>query len=229
MVTHLYFDFFGTLVYFQPEIQKITPSRTLNRLQLMGSPIDSSSFLKLFEQVMTTLEEKANLDFIEYSMEEKFEIILKELRITNFHQQVLTEIGWDFCLDWSDSVSYIPDIAKFITDLAKQYRLSIVSNTNSKFLVKHHLKQMGLLQHFNNIVLSIEHGRRKPCTTIFKAALDFDGVSSERSIFIGDSFEADYKGASAVGMKPILIDSKNKWSAQTNLRVQHLFDIRKYI
>jgi len=53
---------------------------------------------------------------------------------------------------------------------------------------------------------SRDHGRVKPCPTIFEAALALAAVPAVASVMVGDSLDADVEGAAAAGLRAILLD-----------------------
>ena len=52
---------------------------------------------------------------------------------------------------------------------------------------------------------SVEHGRPKPHPSIFAAAQARLGCPAAATLFVGDSYEADYLGAKGAGMQALLI------------------------
>lgn len=62
--------------------------------------------------------------------------------------------------------------------------------------------------YFDDMVFSTDVGLRKPNPKIFKIALYNLDVKPAESVFIGNSLQADVKGAKGVGMMAILKDSK---------------------
>jgi putative hydrolase of the HAD superfamily len=86
------------------------------------------------------------------------------------------------------------------------FKLGLVSNTLFPgFAVDDVLRQEKLLEHFPVRVYSSDVGYMKPHRRIFKAALDQLGVSSERTVFVGDRVDKDVRGAARLGMKTILM------------------------
>ena len=61
------------------------------------------------------------------------------------------------------------------------------------------------------IVDSRTHGYVKPHPTIFQAALDRLGVRAEDAAMVGDSLAEDVDGASALGMRGILVDREGRY------------------
>ena len=70
------------------------------------------------------------------------------------------------------------------------------------------MKHFQLDPYFDDMVFSTDVGLRKPNPRIFKIALWNLGVKPADSAFIGNSLQADVRGAQGVGMLAILKDSK---------------------
>ncbi|RKR81498.1 putative hydrolase of the HAD superfamily [Mucilaginibacter gracilis] len=65
------------------------------------------------------------------------------------------------------------------------------------------IKGAGIGQYFDQIIVSEDVGVNKPDPAIFKHALHLAGAEKESSLMIGDSVEADIRGALGFGMDAI--------------------------
>ena len=72
------------------------------------------------------------------------------------------------------------------------------------------LARTGVADRFDVVVTSSEHGIRKPSPAIFRHALELSGGRPEQSLFVGDSYDADYCGARGAGMRCLLIDPQKR-------------------
>ena len=81
-------------------------------------------------------------------------------------------------------------------------KLGLVSNTGRDLeaFVRHHRLEVDVA------IGSRAHGFTKPAPTIFRAALEALEVEPRRTAMVGDSLEDDVEGATALGMKAILLD-----------------------
>ena len=83
--------------------------------------------------------------------------------------------------------------------------------TNSLFSgdnLKAHLATVGIEDFINAVYSSADAGYRKPSPEAFRYALDNIGVGdASQVIYIGDSYEKDYVGASKCGLRPVLVSS----------------------
>lgn len=92
--------------------------------------------------------------------------------------------------------------------LQQKYTLHIISN-GFKETTLTKMRVSGLNPYFTNIIISEDVGVNKPNPTIFQYALDKAGAQKEESIMIGDSLEADIRGAQDFGIKAIFFNPLN--------------------
>ena len=95
-----------------------------------------------------------------------------------------------------------PDTHEVLTYLSAKYNLHLISN-GFKESTEYKLKNTEIGNYFKNIIISEVVGINKPDRAIFNHALSLaDGIVSE-SVMIGDSIEADIRGAKNLGMDAI--------------------------
>ncbi len=98
---------------------------------------------------------------------------------------------------------------KVLAYLSKRYTLHIISNGfKETTLLK--MKISGLNPYFQNVIISEDVGVNKPHKAIFDYALQKAAAEKHESIMIGDSLEADIRGAQAYGMKAIFFNPLKK-------------------
>lgn len=86
--------------------------------------------------------------------------------------------------------------------LAGQYELHIITNGFEE--VQHiKLSASGLDSYFGEVITSERAGVRKPDVGIFRFAEQLTSADPERSVMIGDHFEADVQGAGSAGWQSI--------------------------
>lgn len=98
---------------------------------------------------------------------------------------------------------------KVLVYLQKKYSLHIISNGfKETTLTKMHLS--GLNPYFKNVVISEDVGVNKPDKAVFEYALQKAGAIKAESIMVGDSLEADIRGAQDFGMRAIYFNPLNR-------------------
>ncbi|MBT2388028.1 HAD-IA family hydrolase [Streptomyces sp. ISL-1] len=111
-----------------------------------------------------------------------------------------------FLSEWDRGVRHLPGLPDLLADLAAEYRLVVVSNTQDTVLVPGHLEAMGIRHRFETVVTSLDVGWRKPHPKIYPAVLRRLRIDPAAAVFVGDTYVADYQGPAHVGMRALLID-----------------------
>jgi putative hydrolase of the HAD superfamily len=93
--------------------------------------------------------------------------------------------------------------------LKEKYSLHLISN-GFKESTEQKVFNNGLNIYFENVVISEVVGFNKPDKAIFNHALTLANAGISESIMIGDSLEADIRGAQDYGMKAIYFNPERK-------------------
>jgi putative hydrolase of the HAD superfamily len=107
----------------------------------------------------------------------------------------------------SENFDLYDDVRPVLGELrAHGLKLGLVSNGGREIadFVSHHALDVDCA------VASRAHGWIKPHRSIFLAALDLIGVAPADAAMVGDSVEDDIEGATALGMRAILIDREGR-------------------
>lgn len=98
---------------------------------------------------------------------------------------------------------------KVLSYLYKKYTLHIISN-GFKETTLTKMDVSGLNPYFRNVIISEDVGVNKPHKGIFEYALKKASAEKQESIMIGDSVEADIRGAQDYGIKAIYFNPLKK-------------------
>jgi putative hydrolase of the HAD superfamily len=91
-------------------------------------------------------------------------------------------------------------------------RAAAISNSNGS--VESVLAAVGLASHLDFVIDSGEVGVEKPDPRIFELALARAGVAPSEAAYIGDFYSIDVRGASAAGLRAVLLDPGGLWGAR---------------
>jgi putative hydrolase of the HAD superfamily len=224
-ITHILFDFFGTLVEYTASYTDQGYPRSYQLLREEGSALDYETFLARWAATCSAFDRRADASLDECSMESIVEAFLSEVLARTPTENFVAAFRDSYIREWNKGVRYIDEVPSLLERLAQRYRLAVVSNTHSAKAVQDHLRAMGVGPYFSAIVTSIEFGRRKPDPSIFAHALNLTGGSPEAAIHVGDSFVADYLGASRAGLSCLLIDPEKKESVPSPERIDHVLQL----
>jgi glucose-1-phosphatase len=139
-----------------------------------------------------------------------------------FAQAVTEELNFEgnfveFCEIWTSV--FLPDPLlpeSLITKLRRDYRTLIVSNTN-EIHFEMLRKTYGIIEQFDDYVLSYQVGAMKPNAAFYQAAIASAGCAPERCIFIDDLPET-VEGARVAGMDGILFLGREQLEAELKTR-----------
>lgn len=102
-----------------------------------------------------------------------------------------------------------PQAHETLSYLQQKYKLHLISN-GFKESTELKIQVTGLAKYFENIVISEVIGVNKPDKAIFEFALNAAGATKGESLMIGDSVEADIRGAISFGMDAIFFNPSNR-------------------
>lgn len=101
--------------------------------------------------------------------------------------------------------------------------MGVVSNWDSRLPLI--LENMGLGGYFKFILASTVAGSAKPDRKIFDEALRQSNVDAQDACHIGDELNADYHGASRIGIKCILIDRHGRHTSPEVSRISSFLEL----
>jgi putative hydrolase of the HAD superfamily len=121
----------------------------------------------------------------------------------------------------SENFDLYDDVLPVLSQLrTRGLKLGLVSNGGREIsdFVAHHALEVDCA------IASRAHGWIKPHESIFRAALDLLGVEAGETAMVGDSVEDDIEGATAVGMRALLIDREDRYPEAPN-RLRDLWSL----
>ena len=99
-----------------------------------------------------------------------------------------------------------PYVRDVLDQLRTRYRMAVVTDAQTAW-ARAELHQVGLLDYFDPIVVSGDHGLRKPDVRLFDLALDALGVAAADAVYVGNDMHRDIFGAQEAGMATVMYDS----------------------
>jgi putative hydrolase of the HAD superfamily len=125
-----------------------------------------------------------------------------------------------------------PHVREVLDVLRERYPLAVVTDAQSAH-TRGELHKVGLLDYFDPIVISGDHGYRKPDRRLFQLALDEIGVAAENAVYVGNDMHRDIFGAREAGMTTVLFESDQGTSAYLDCvpdyRITDLRDLLKIL
>ena len=203
------------------------------------------TFEKIFEinnieintEIFLTHYMPINLKYWRLYREEKIEKnALRYARLNETFKAIKFEASDDLVYKLSDD--YIEHLSSFnhlfentfeILDyLSSNYKLHIITNGFDEVQYKK-MSHSKIYHYFKTITNSEIAGVKKPNPIIFNYALNLANTYANKSVMIGDSYEADILGAKNIGMDVVFFDIHNK-AVDNNIRqIDNLIQLKKYL
>lgn len=116
-----------------------------------------------------------------------------------------------------------PGTREALQRMGEAFSLSVISNADGR--IAQLLAGCGIADCFRTITDSGVVGYEKPHRVIFETALASLGASPEQSLYVGDVYAVDYRGATQAGMKAILFDVCGAYREKKLPRVESLEEL----
>jgi len=205
----LLFDFFGTLVGYEQDWTALGYPRSHALVAGMGFHGDQDAFVAAWDAASRVLEAQSAITLHEPSMADYAEAFAQYAHV-ELADRERGELAATFNTEWSEHIYPISGAADLLVALGSSYRLGVVSNTNDPAMVPRFVAEHFADAEFEHLVLSVDHGFRKPHPSIYAAACARFAIDPSDAVFVGDSFDADYEGPMAAGMRALLIDPTSR-------------------
>lgn len=224
--THLLFDFFGTLVHYNDSWTGQGFRGTHRLAREAGIELGHAEFLDAWGRAAGALEAQANATLEEYRFHRTVEAFLAPFARGD-DGELVEALCASYLQEWSSDVRGIEGLHDMLLRLAERFQLGVITNTSDATLVRELMQELELSHCFELVVTSVEHGRRKPCATIFHSAVERLDASPERCLYVGDSPVPDYFGARDAGLSAWLIDPTHRADIPHQHRLESILDVER--
>jgi len=213
-------DFGGTIANTKTDWEMVS-ERAKSRLELEDVRVDPVDL------------ENAIKDTIEYRYQQHE--LGVELNSYDFFNHALGILGHKVDLDITDeleqmvndegTVEFVSGLEDVLMELSDSYKLALLSNSWLE-APRQALRDHGYGRWFDAMLCSFDIGVPKPDPRIFEFALDLLGVRANEAVMVGDSLEADIKGALGVGMRAVLVDDGfSEWVGPKVIEFEEIIDV----
>ncbi len=224
-IEHIFFDLDHTLWDFEMNSAKAFHYIfNVNKID-----VDLDNFLSLYTPINKKYwklyrEEKVSKPVLRYNrLKETFDGL--DYKISDDKINHLAKIYIDNLPNYNNLFDGAVEILEY---LLLKYKLHIITNGFEEVQVKK-LKKSEILHFFDRVITSESVGVKKPNPIIFKHALSLASTTPEKSIMIGDNYEADILGAQQIGMRTIYFNGSNESTNNNTIRITKLLDIKNHL
>jgi len=205
------FDMFDTLMLIEKEHAFYNPAVKSMHQYLVknGIQVTFASFRDAYIKARDLLYEEADLKMEEPHFDLRVSHALQNLGFTKEAKSCIVQGATNaFSQQFMSFVRIDDNASQVLNELNSKYRLGIVSNFAIPECVQQLLEREHLTQFFEVIVISGAVNKRKPNPEIFDLALEKMQLDATDVAFVGDTVDADVKGAKDMGMKSVYIDRR---------------------
>jgi putative hydrolase of the HAD superfamily len=120
-----------------------------------------------------------------------------------------------------------PGTREALAKIREKYKTAVISNSDGK--IADVVARAGIGDGFLSITDSGNVGKEKPHSLIFETALKSVGARAEESLYVGDVYSVDYRGATKAGMEAVLFDVPGAYRDKGVPRVESLDELVRMI
>lgn len=224
-IEHIFFDLDHTLWDFEKN-SALTFQQIFKEQEIT---LDFDKFLEVYIPL--------NLKYWRLFREDK--ISKEELRYRRLHDvfeklnysvtdELIHQISEDYIKYLSDYNFLIEGALEILEYLKPKYQLHIITNGFKEVQHKKIIKS-GIRDFFNLVVTSESVGLKKPNPKIFDFALQEVNAEPEKCVMIGDSLEADVKGAIDMKMQAIFYNPNKEIGIPNVQSISSLLEIKQFL
>ena len=116
-----------------------------------------------------------------------------------------------------------PGTREALERIAARHQIAVISNADGR--IAEILGRCGIADCFRTITDSGIVGHEKPHPLIFETALASMGAQPAESLYVGDVYAVDYRGATGAGMEAVLFDVCGAYRSKGLPRVETLEEL----
>ncbi|WP_338356678.1 YjjG family noncanonical pyrimidine nucleotidase [Yeosuana marina] len=224
-ITDVFFDLDHTLWDFDKN-----SALTFEKIfKLNAVDVDITEFLFHYEPI--------NLQYWKLFREEKIDKESLRFRRLNdaflainkvMDEELIYKLSEDYITHLSSFNHLFENTIEILDYLSLKYSLHIITN-GFKEVQQKKLMHSKIDHYFKTVTNSEAVGVKKPNPKIFNYAIEIANTSANKSIMIGDNYEADILGANNIGMDTIFFDVTNQSFDGNIKQIDNLIHLKKYL
>lgn len=204
----LLFDINGTVTdIFTSESDEELYRVTANFLSYYGVRISPGELKALYFDLNRRQRRESPEEFPEFDVKKIFQSIIEEYKE---ERAVPADLAENAAIVYRAASRFRLEpyvgVTEVLTMMKKRYRLGAVSDGQSLW-AEPELKAAGLARFFEFLIVSGDHGFRKPDRRMFDLALEKMHLEPSEAVYVGNDMYRDVAGAKNAGMKSIFFRS----------------------
>ncbi|MGE5559527.1 MAG: HAD family hydrolase [Chloroflexota bacterium] len=197
------FDFGNTLIRFRDREHHEVLRRFHSFVQRHVAACGLDDMVSLYTRIMNAQYAVYHPQQIENDMHERLAFLFWKLQGNPPTPDLVAAGMAAHCAAVVDTLVPPPDLKPVLTQLAREYKLGVISNYPYYEAIPAVLAAAGVRDLFGSIVVSAAVGTFKPNRRIFAIAAEELQVPLDGIIHVGDDIAADVVGAAAAGARAV--------------------------
>lgn len=200
------FDAFGTIIHPEPGWEELRAQcLAIVHGTWTGHAVALDRFLVEYERARAEQLARLADGLREIDFADRFAAVIQACGATPQDAQAWGHVAAERYHRFQQALIHAYDQpAKVLAELrARGIRVALVSNYAHGGVVRDSLSRLGLLAHFDAVIVSGEVGYVKPHPRIFEAALESLGVAADEAVMVGNDLECDIEGARKAGLRTV--------------------------
>ena len=234
MLKAIAFDLWETLITNTPDAsleqkrRRVTSMERVLRERNVAPPPTAAQIDRAHHESWDRLQDLYWSRDVDVSCRRQVEHFLEFLNVTSADEETLVALEDAY---GNAILDHLPEVVDGAQDMLRAMRdrdlhIGLISNTGRTpgSALRDVLGRLDLVQYFDVMLFSNEHGECKPQPSIFRALIEGLGATPDQIIFIGDNLYVDVYGAQQSGMKGIHFIPSQRGTAIAP-HVEHGLDI----
>lgn len=174
--------------------------------------LDFDVFYRAFSQSFEEVSEVRRTEWREIRSQERMRILLRVLgheaeKVPGEILDTLTRAHMD---QLEETFEVRPETLEVLDWASQNFHTGMISNFDYAPALHNALDRFGIRSAFDNVIVSVEVGWRKPHRIIFEQALEQMGVQANEALFIGDQLFVDVYGAVNSGIDVVWLETERQ-------------------
>lgn len=183
--------------------------------EIIEEQVTNASFAAFVDGLALANDEltaRREQDMQEIPSIERFDLTLRKIGypVANETRRLAQMLSLKHMEQLTNAVEIPREHVDFLARMGAVYPLALVSNFDHGPTARSILQRDGAGSFFDPIVISDEHGWRKPHASIFADTLDTLGVEPQDALYVGDSVADDIVGAKGAGLDIAWVNARSE-------------------